>query len=215
MDTMHCDIENISRIENPLHKSIFQKAEPFLRTRHNIVHTLISHDYALYLLSVEGGEPSVVLPAILLHDVGWSTISEDRQLLAFGPVIKEPALGRQHEIEGAKMAKTILSELKYPEELIRKIELIIDGHDSRGKAIDIDDSIVKDSDKLFRFSQTGFGIYFRLFHFEPASYLVWLSKVAESWFFTHSAHRLACQEIEKRKGDLDTNLYYAPDWPYS
>ena len=207
MQTKFCDVANIDEIENGLHKSIFQKTDPYLRTRHNKIHTFISYRYAMYLLSVEGGDPSVVIPAILLHDVGWSTVSEERQLLAFGPIVREPGLRVQHEIEGARLARMILSEMKYPQDLISKIERIIDGHDSRLDATDINDMIVKDSDKLFRFSRTGFGIDFQRFDREPRDYLAWLSKVAESWFFTKSAFRLAREEIEKREVDVNENLY--------
>ena len=95
MQTKFCDAANIDKIENGLHKSIFQKADPYLRTRHNKIHTFISYRYAVYLLSVEGGVPSVVIPSILLHDVGWSTVSEERELLGFGPIVNEPHLRRQ------------------------------------------------------------------------------------------------------------------------
>jgi hypothetical protein len=207
MDIKYFDVADIGEIENDLHKAIFEKAEPFLRTRHNNIHTIISYRYAIYLLSMEGGDPSVVIPAILLHDVGWSTVPEDRQLLAFGPRVKEPDLARQHEVEGAAIARMILSEMSYPQDLICKIEQIIDGHDSRLDATDIDDMIVKDSDKLFRVSRTGFGIGLGWFKSEPRRYLDGLHKATESWFFTKSAHRLAREELKKREEDLDKNLY--------
>jgi hypothetical protein len=207
MKVKYFDVVDIGDIENDLHKSIFEKAEPFLRTRHNSIHTIISYRYAIYLLSMEGGDPSIVIPAILLHDVGWSTVPEDKQLQAFGPRVKEPDLARRHEIEGAGIARMILSELNYPENLICKIEQIIDGHDSRTVATDIDDMIVKDSDKLFRVSRTGFSIGLGWFKSEPRKYLAGLCKATESWFFTKSAHRVACEELKTREEDLEKNLY--------
>jgi hypothetical protein len=208
MERKYNNIEDIREFENRLHKSIFEKAGPFLRTRQNDVHTIMCYGYAIHLLSVEGGDPSVVIPAILLHDVGYSSLSEDMQLLAFGPVIKEPDLQRKHEIEGARLARVILSEMKYPQDLICKVEQIIDGHDTRMDATDINDMIVKDSDKLFRFSRTGFTFIVNRFNREPREYLAWLSEIAESWFFTKSAYGLACEKIRKREEDLDRNLYY-------
>ena len=156
---------------------------------------------------MEGGDPAVVVPAILLHDVGWSTVPEDMQLQAFGPKVKEPELTRRHEIEGARIARTILSELNYPEELICKIEQIIDGHDSRIDATDTDDMIVKDSDKLFRVSRTGLSIGLEWFKSDPRKYLAGLHKVVERWFFTESAHRAAQEELKEREEDLEKNLY--------
>ena len=204
---MSYDVVDTTEIDNDLHRSIFEKAEPFLRTRHNDVHAIISYRHAKHILAMEGGNSSIVLPAVLLHDVGWSAVPEERQLHAFGPELRDPDLRRRHETEGAKLARAILSEMSYPQDMIRRIERIIDVHDSRTDAIDIDDLIVKESDRLFRYSRTGFAIIFQGFNREPREYLAWLSKVAESWFCTGSAYRLAHEEIKKREKDLDKNFY--------
>lgn len=215
MITILSEIENIPDIDDPFHRTILENAEPFLRTRNNLVHTVISYWYAVQLMAAEGGDGAIVSPAILLHDVGWSTVPEEKQLLAFGPVVKELDLRRRHEIEGAKLAGSILRRLKYPEDLTRKIESIIDGHDSRLEPIDSDDMLVKDADKLFRLSRTGFGICSKVFEVEPSKYLAWLSKITEEWFFTATAIKLAGEEIAKREEDLAANLYEAAEWPYS
>jgi HD superfamily phosphodiesterase len=200
-------MEDIPEIHDPLDRAILEKAQPFLRIRHNDIHTVMSYWYAMELLTEEGGDRSVVAPAILLHDVGWSAVPEEKLLLAFGPVIKEPDLQRLHEVEGAKLAGSILRGLKYPEDLIGKIELIISGHDTRLEPIDIDDMIVKDADKLFRFSRTGFPIHAEMFELQHSRYLAYLSKVAEQWFFTDTAFRLAREEVAKREEDLAANLF--------
>ena len=64
---------------------VFQVASPFLDTRENEEHTRIAYGFAARLLLVEGGDPQVALPAIILHDVGWKSIPEELQLTAFGP----------------------------------------------------------------------------------------------------------------------------------
>ena len=53
MEIKYFDVADVGEIENDLHKSIFEKAGPFLRTRHNSIHTIISYRYAIYLLSME------------------------------------------------------------------------------------------------------------------------------------------------------------------
>ena len=94
----------------PIHQKIFEKAKPFLRTRKNLIHTQIALRYALRLLKEEGGDENVVIPATILHDVGWKAIPEDLQLTAFGPNPSNPQLVRVHEVEGAKIAKAILKD---------------------------------------------------------------------------------------------------------
>ncbi|MCL6639551.1 MAG: phosphohydrolase, partial [Firmicutes bacterium] len=68
-----------------IHKKIYELARPFLNTRKNDVHIEISLDYALKLLEAESGDPDVVIPAVILHDLGWWSVPEEMQLKAFGP----------------------------------------------------------------------------------------------------------------------------------
>jgi len=111
----------------PIHQKIFEKAKPFLRTRKNFIHTRIALSYALKLLKSEQGDEDVVIPAVLLHDVGWKAIPAKLQLTAFGPNPTNPKLGRIHEVEGAKIAEAILKDLRYPSEKIKEVSRIIKG----------------------------------------------------------------------------------------
>ena len=52
-----------------------------------------------------------MLPAVLLHDVGWKMFPEEKLAYAVGPNAKYPELQREHEIEGARIAREILALL--------------------------------------------------------------------------------------------------------
>jgi hypothetical protein len=69
--------------------------------------------------------------------------------------MKYPELRRLHEVEGVAIAEKILSELGYNEHLSKQICEIIDGHDTTKEARSLNDSIVKDADKLWRFTRHG------------------------------------------------------------
>jgi len=58
----------------PIYQKIFERAKPFLRTRKNLIHTRIALRYAIKLLETVKGDEEVVIPAILLHDVGWKAV---------------------------------------------------------------------------------------------------------------------------------------------
>jgi hypothetical protein len=73
------------RMMKRIYQRIFEHAKPCLRTRQNLIHTRIVLRYALKLLEEEKGNEEVVIPAVLLHDVGWDTIPEHLHLTAFGP----------------------------------------------------------------------------------------------------------------------------------
>jgi len=66
-----------------------------------------------------------------------------------------PELQRQHELESVIIAQQILQELGYEKNLIKEITDIIDGHDTNKEARSINDVIVKDSDKLWRYTAHG------------------------------------------------------------
>jgi len=172
-----------------LYKEIFRLAKPYLRTRQNDIHTLISYGCALKLLRLVRADENIVLPAVLLHDLGWSRVPEELQITAFGPGSANKDLNRVHEVEGAKMAAEILRQLDFPEGAVREITAIIEGHDSRPRALSANDMLVKDSDKLWRYSFKGFECGVRRFGF--GVYRSHLAGHLDDWFFTSEARRLA------------------------
>lgn len=182
-------------------KQILRLARPYLQTRYNDVHTEMSMQLAYELLRTEGGQESIVIPAVILHDVGWHKIPAALHLKAFGPNATSPALNRNHEIEGVKIARKILSEVDYDKKKIAEILKIIDGHDSRKESVSLNDSLVKDADKLWRYTRTGFDIDNERFgesHFEGLNRL---RKYLPRWFFTDTAYQRAKKELQQRERD--------------
>ena len=116
----------------PQDRDVWRRAAPFLAVRNNDSHTLYAYGLARALLaSMPDADPDVVLPAILLHDTGWSTVDDDLILEAIAPGGGRPDLVLQHEKEGARIATEVLSSLGRDEDLVRRVVEIIDGHDSR------------------------------------------------------------------------------------
>jgi hypothetical protein len=137
-------------------KPIWQAAKQYLDVRSNDAHTLYSYALLQQLITfTPEGEADIVLPAILLHDTGWKMIPADKILHAFGPNNKYPELTRQHELEGVIIAKNILFDLGYPSVLIEKITAIIDGHDTTKVARSLNDALMKEADKLWRYTPHG------------------------------------------------------------
>jgi HD superfamily phosphodiesterase len=190
-------------VTKPIHQKIFEKAKPFLRTRRNLIHTRIALHYALKLLQSEGGDKDVVIPAVLLHDVGWKTIPANMHLTAFGPNLSNPKLARVHELEGAKIAEAILKDLQYPSKKIKEICRIIRGHDTRRKPISRNDRIVKDADKLWRYSRKGMAIDRARFQIPSRDHLVFLKGIIGPWFLTPTGKRIAKGEILLREHEAE------------
>jgi HD superfamily phosphodiesterase len=184
------------------YKELWRLAEPYLNTRANDIHTPISVEYAYELLRREGGDEGIVIPAMILHDVGWKMVPEERQLEAFGPNATCPELNRIHETEGARIAAGILRQAGYDEARIREITEIVEGHDSRKRAISLNDKLVKDADKLCRYSWQGFWIDRLRFGQTVEQGVKRLNATLREWFFTDSAKEIAAQELEERVREM-------------
>jgi HD superfamily phosphodiesterase len=182
----------------PIFGEIWRRAKPYLNTRKNDIHTEISIRLAEILLEKEGGDEDVVIPAIILHDLGWIRIPEDEQHKGFGPEIQSPRVVKKHEVEGVKIAKEILEALDYDEEKMAQILEIIEGHDSRKETASINESIVKDADKLWRFSREGFAIDCDRFNLKPLERIKKKDLDADKILFTASAKQIASEEMKER-----------------
>ena len=195
----------------PTVRKIFELAIPFLQTRQNEIHTYIVYQYALLLLEDEPGMPEIVVPAAILHDVGWSCIPEEEQHTAFGPVVRNKKLQRRHEVEGATIAMEILDSVRYDYQLIQKIVGIIDGHDTINEARSINDAITKDADKLCRFSGVGFHIDYQRFNKEPLPYIRFLFEKIDEWFLTRTGREIAMYEGRMREKEILARVHQRKD----
>lgn len=141
---------------SPEHREIWRLAKPYLGVRDNDAHTLYAYGIARALCEAHpDADPQVVLPAILLHDTGWSQVPEALVLRAISPSGGDPELVAWHEREGVRIATEILDELGTPPAARDEVVDIISQHDSMKEAKSLNDALVKDSDKLWRLTPHG------------------------------------------------------------
>ena len=180
---------------------IFRLAKPFLRVRNNEVHTRAATDFALRLLETEKADRDIVIPALILHDVGYDSLSEGLMLRAYGPR-KEKEVTRIHEQEGARIAAAILEDIGYDTSKTAEILEIIDGHDTRPVALSINDQVVRDADKLTRYGR------------DLRSWPPWifstaqeaaagLERLVDHWFFLSTSKLMAREELKQRRSEVD------------
>ncbi|MBB2891962.1 HD domain-containing protein [Flexivirga oryzae] len=140
----------------PEDDAVWRLAVPHLHVRSNDAHTAYSYGLAKALCDLHPeADRDVVLPAIILHDTGWSRVPEDEVLEAIRPGGGRKDLVLLHEKEGAAIARDVLGQLGRDPEQIEEIVQIVDGHDSRLTSLSLNDSLVKDADKLWRLTPHG------------------------------------------------------------
>jgi hypothetical protein len=172
--------------------ALWEFAAPLLRVRNNDAHTLYALGLASALLDAHPeADAAVVLPAIMLHDIGWSQVPPSEVLEAIAPGGGRPDLVLQHEKEGARLAAEILAERSYDARKIPAILEIIDGHDSRREALSIEDAIVKDADKTWRVSPHGIDTVMDWFGLDRGQALRLCSQRVHGHLFTAEANAMA------------------------
>ncbi|NMM85691.1 hypothetical protein B2J88_15170 [Rhodococcus sp. SRB_17] len=149
-------------------RAVWELAVTHLHVRDNDVHTAYAYGIAKSLVPpVVGARAEIALPAVILHDTGWSKVPEGQILEAIAPNPLHPELVRVHEIEGAAVAPDILGQLGRDAAEIDDITAIVDGHDSRTAALDPSDAVVKDADKLWRLTPHGLATVQKWFGLSP------------------------------------------------
>jgi hypothetical protein len=175
---------------------VWAAALPYMRARKNDVHIPLSFGYASRLVEAHPeADADVVLLGILLHDIGWAVVDQEAIYRdAFGPGMMESDVRIAHEKEGARLARGILSSLGYADALVDEVALIIDGHDTRRDALSLNDELVKDADRLWRFCVTGVALASEWWSLTPAEYAARLEEQLPL-FFTPAAAALARDEL--------------------
>jgi len=186
---------------NKFIRELFRLATPYLKQRGDLPHAQVSHRYALRLLEAEGGESSIVEPAVILHDVGWSQLTPLQIRIAFGVRAggeEAERLNRIHEQEGAAIARQVLQSLNYNPQWIERISSLIERHDSGDQPDSLEEKLVKDADKLWRFSPFGFWNEIERQGLDRNELYRFLLARYRGWFFTQTALKLAEEELTSR-----------------
>lgn len=191
------------------HRKIWNTALPYQDKRDDAGHAFITLEYAKQLVDLEGGNPDIVLPAIILHDTGWSQLSRDEWMVVFSPTATaddEMVVRLRHQEEGVKLARQILEEMDYPTKWTEEILEIIAEHDTRKEFISNNEGLMRDADKLWRFSKTGFDADVDRFEIEPQALYDRLEKQIpqEGFFYSETSRELAREELERRRREFTT-----------
>ena len=188
--------------EDEIWERIYQLARPYLAARDGEVHVQIVRDFASRLLETRKGDRDVIIPAVILHDTGRFLYSEEMEQRTWGPG-HDPGLMRLHEVEGVKIARSILQEVGYDSSKVDEILQIIDGHDTRANAISINDEIVRDADKLSRYTRHDFQLVAETFGLAGEGACQALESFIEQWFLLPESKEIAREELEQRRQEVE------------
>ncbi len=181
----------------------------------NIAHARISLDFAIRLMDELGGKGEIIIPAIILHDIGDAMIKDKNlaeKTINPGNIAAEEkfslALKELHLQESAALALKILKEINYPNSLIDPIVKIVGDHeDSRGlppsDRSDLNKIIVSDADKLYRFTADAIFVMCKVHKIEVIEMLKLAFDNIDKWLITDIAKKIAKEELRKVPGSQE------------
>jgi HD superfamily phosphodiesterase len=176
---------------------VWKAAEPYMRARKNDIHIPLSFGWAQRLLDeYPDADRDVCSLAILLHDIGWYSIDmEDIIEKGFsGPNMLQSDVRYLHEAEGVRLAREVLAQTGWPEAMTAQVCEIIDGHDTRPDPRHLNDRIVRDADKLWRFEVTGVAVACEWFKTTPNGYAARLEHQKDA-LETEAGRRMAAETL--------------------
>jgi hypothetical protein len=187
---------------------VWRAAEPYMRARKNDVHIPLSFDWCVRLLDhLPQADRDVCLLAILLHDIGWWAIDMETIItegFRSGNILQSDVRYR-HEAEGVRLATEVLRATGWDAAVIAQVCEIIDGHDTRETPRHLNDRIVRDSDKLWRYEVTGTAVGCDWFGETPAQNCVRNEKILAK-FETEPGRAMASAALAETRKALKIHV---------
>jgi HD superfamily phosphodiesterase len=155
------------------------------------------------LLAKEGGNPRVVIPTLILHDIGWGRVDFSDFIAAPAEAKRDVESVHLHMQYGAQLASDILNHLGWDEESIRKITSIIAVHDIPEKVLALDDldaTLVFEADWLDKYVPERQNRYFGVVpdRAELKEIKEYLKGNRSRWFRTKTSGELLNRIISRR-----------------
>ena|SRR5699024_555604 len=182
---------------------LWQTVIPETRARGNDFHLPVSVAYAHRLCDAyPQADRELVLVATLLHDTGWAHVDEDRIISeGFRGDWRQADIRYEHEVQGCQVARRVLPDLGYSDAFIEQVCAIIDGHDTRQQAHSLEDALMRDADRSWRFDRVGIALASGWFGQTPDYYTDRLEYEIIPELITEAAIAMAHADL-KRSRDL-------------
>ena len=190
------------------HDPVWKSVVPETRTRGNDIHLPISLAYAERLCrAYPQADSRLVRVAILLHDTGWGRVDETRIISeGFGGDWRKAAIRFEHEKQGCVIAREVLPPLGYDEQFVDDVCAIIDGHDTRHEAYSLEDAMMRDADRLWRFDPAGIALASGWFGMDPATYTDRLRAEIIPELLTEAGIAIATAALDRATALLKTDV---------
>ncbi len=188
-------------LENPKHERIWKEVK-------NRLTGLGKKDYVLHsgmvtramreIIKGEGGDPEILIPAAMLHDVGWTKVQSNLLIPETDEDKKEAE--RLHLALAPGVVQEILGSIGYEKNVIDRIINIVVSHKSKNPETKEIECMV-DADNLSDTYRESFYSDTRSYNSTPAKTYEFRKK---NTFFTGTANKIFRQHLKDRLAEIES-----------
>ncbi len=181
-------------------EKIWVLALPYLKKgsmKNFVIHTRGVVKAMELLLEGEGGNKDILIPAAILHDVGWSKISSELQKSKNNRQREKAMI--LHLKYASPIIEEILTEVNYNRNDIKKIISIVISHKFKNPK-DLDKRLLIDADNLSDAFKEQFNSDVKMYKTTPRR---WYSVRKKNKFYTETAKKIFDKELGKRLRELE------------
>lgn len=183
-----------------IYVEMFQKAIPFLKKGENkdfVKHTKWVIKSMEMLLRKEKRNEDILMPAAILHDIGWAKVPLDLQKIIKGPKAKKVL--ESHLKYCSPIAKNILNSFDYDKVKIKKIINIMIAHKFKNPR-DLNKRLLIDADNLSDIFREPFYEDVKQYEISPQQNF---DCRKENKFYTKTARIIFSKELEERRKEIN------------
>ena len=161
-----------------------------------ILHTKYVVKSMEMIIAGEGGDASILIPAAILHDVGWSKVVPELQTNS--DLEKKREAQRQHIVFAKEIIEEILRQLDYEKKDIERIVSIVQSHKFQDPN-DKEKQMLIDADNLSDTFKEQFNTDVKAYHSTPEQVYEYRTR---NKYYTKTAKKIA----EKNMAELQEGI---------
>jgi len=162
-----------------------------------VLHTRGVIEAMQLILKDEAGNPDVLMPAAILHDVGWAGVPKKYQIAKDK---KDWVMGLRLHIDLAPgIIEEILKSLNYKPSVIKEIVEVVKAHKFQ-KPRNLNKQILIDADQLSDAFKEQFYSDAKAYKIKPEK--LYGFRIKDNKFYTKTAENIFAKEMKKREKEL-------------
>ncbi|EKD56116.1 MAG: metal dependent phosphohydrolase [uncultured bacterium] len=164
-----------------------------------ILHTLTVTKAMEMLIEKEGGEPDILIPVALCHDLGWRDVPEELQMPNLSKEDYRKSI-EQHLVKNPPVTQEVLEKAGYSQSKIDHIIKIILAHKfADPNTLDLEQKMLIDADTLSDVFKEQFYSDAKAYKRTPEEMLEFRGK---NTYFTKTANKIFNRELEERRREI-------------